>query len=67
MIAASLTPAPRTIATPMPSRPSMKSQSRNGEALAIAWNIPPKAPEALDRKPLVGLPPFIHARSEGVL
>src|SRR6478736_487684 len=59
-------PAPRISATPIPSRPSMNSQSRNAlpaieryiEANGPTWRLP--------RKPAVGEPPLIHALADGV-
>ena len=55
-------PMPRTRATPMASRPTMKSQSAQA-APAMGSNRPLKGPATLDRKPRVGDPPLIQAAS----
>ena len=50
----------------MPSRPSMNSQSAQ-PLPAHAWNADWNGPTfTLARKPLVGEPPWIQARAEGV-
>jgi hypothetical protein len=57
---------PAITATPMPSRPSMNSQSAHA-APAIAWNADWNGPTSTEpRKPLVGEPPLIQARAAGV-
>src|SRR5690242_2960639 len=59
-------PMPAIRATPMPSRPSMNSQSVMGLP-AMEWKVLWKGPTSTEeRKPLVGDPPLIQARAEGV-
>src|SRR5690242_1933253 len=59
-------PIPAIRAAPMPSRPSMNSQSAH-QVPAIAWYVDWNGPRSTeDRKPLVGEPPWIHARADGV-
>ena len=58
-------PMPRISAIPMPNRPAMNSQSAQA-APAMALNTPANGPSTPDRKPVVGLPPLIHAFSGAV-
>src|SRR6266536_6280668 len=66
LAAASRSATPRISATPMPSRPSMNSQSAHG-APAQPWKVDSSGPAATWlKKPLVGEPPLIQAFADGV-
>src|SRR5450759_3416679 len=57
---------PAITATPMPSRPSMNSQSAH-QVPAMEWKADWKGPTLTDvKKPLVGEPPWIQAFADGV-
>lgn len=58
-------PMPAVSATPMPRRPSTNSQWAY-QVPAMSWKKPSNGPTSTDRKPLVGLPPLIHAFADGV-
>lgn len=59
-------PIPTTTATPMPSIPSMKSTSLAGLAMLAKNDLSGPVTESLLRKPWLGVPPLIQARSAGV-
>src|SRR6266545_4443712 len=66
LTAAIRSPIPSVNATPMPSRPSMNSQSAHGSPAQL-WKVDSSGPAATAlRKPLVGWPPLIQALAEGV-
>ncbi|CPU66525.1 Uncharacterised protein [Mycobacteroides abscessus] len=65
LTAAMRIPMPRIRASPMPSRPTMKSTSMNAFP-ARPLKKPENVPSRFDRKPVVGLFPLIHDRSAGV-
>jgi hypothetical protein len=64
--AATRVPMPSMTAAPTPSMPSMNSTSVTG--LAIEWKKSANGPitAGLFRKPWLGAPPLIQARSDGV-